>query len=362
MSRRPAGLTAFVCILVFGMGGVRADDLPEADVPFPTTKPKLPIAVIELGDFEPNRQLAEAIGRELNNSQELKPLDDIVVVNALRESYEDESAEWIDRATKARVRAVDFLNAYKFPEAAESANNALTQLYFTAPNPVVLSMASELAFLYGVSKLGLRDDKGAADEFRLARSLDATFKPDRVRYLPEIVEAYDRALKVTPPGKGWIGVGPGPGRVFVDGVENGTSPRTIPNITPGAHIVWLVDDNHDTAGTRVVVPEGKMEQANLKPPEIDLRKQIKRARRKLRTAPDPAARAAAMQALARMLAAKSENKVHDAILLTESNGKTIIQRWNQQGLGFSAIREVRPDDKPADLLAPFLPPKKPPPP
>ncbi len=361
MSRSVYCVGLAVCILISGMGApVRADDPPGDDVA--ASEPaRRPVAVIELGDFEPNRQLADQLASELNNSQVLKPLDSSILVNALREDHRDEDAQPIKDAADEKAVAEENVINYKFPEAARAADNGLVRLHFARPSPKTNALAADLAFLLGAARLGTRDDVGAVKAFRFVRAIDPSYKPDAGRYLREIVQAFESAVRIVPPGKGYIYVGPGPGRVFLDGREVGTSPQTFPDITPGMHVVWLVGDQRDTNARRVEVVAGQKVDAVFDPEQIDVRKTIKRARLALKTAPDPAVRAAKMQALARLL------EVKDAILLTEANGKTIVQTWRDAPVafgtpGFSALRERTDKDRPADILTPLIPPKITPPP
>jgi hypothetical protein len=358
MSRQPAGLAAVVCILVFGMGQALAQDPPDGDVQFPPQQPRRPVAVIELGDFEGNRQLAEQLSRELNNHPDLKPIDSSLAEDALRERYEDEDAQWLKLATEYKRKAEDLVASYKFPDAASDADNGMFQLHNATPTPRVVTLSAELAFLLGTARLGERKDKLAAEAFRLARTINPEFQPDAIRYLPEVVQAFDAAVKAKPAGKGYIEVGPARGRIFLDGRavfadgrEIGFAPQTLTNVPAGLHVVWVVSPELDTRATRVAVEPDKKVKAEIEPALIDTRKKILRARLALKTAPDPAARASAMQNLARLV------EVKDALLLTEANGNTIVQTWREDALGFSALREKKKDDKPGDLLVPLAPPK-----
>lgn len=351
-----AGLAAS-CILVFGIGHANAQPSPDdGEAPAPAVRQeRRPVAVIELGDVKDNRDLAEQLARALNNHPDLKPIDSSVAEDALRAPYRDEDAEWVERATQAKASAEAGVAGYKFPEAAKEADEGLIYLHQATPSARLGALSAELAFLLGAARLGERKDKLATEAFRFARVVDPTFKPDAVRYLPEVVQAFETAVKAPPAGKGYIEVGPGPGRIFLDGREVGTAPQTFPNVPVGIHVVHLVGAERNTGGTRVTVVADQKVKAELAPDPIDMRKRIQRARRALRSAPDAAARAAAMQQLAQIL------EVEDALLLTEANGKTVVQTWRARAPGFSALRE-RKDETAAELLRPLAPPKPTPPP
>ncbi len=363
-----AGLAAFVCILISGMPtAAHAEDPPEGDTQVPQ-RLRRPVAVIELGDSVANRKLAEALARELNNHADLKPIDSTIAADAIRDEYKDDDEDEIKDATDARRLAEESVANYKFPEAARLADNGLFRLQDATPSPALVTLSADLAFLLGVGRLGERKDKLAAEAFRYARTIAPTFKPDPIRYLPEVVQAFETAVKTIPPGKGYVEIRTartetptGPERVFLDGRDVGAAPQTVPNVTPGMHVVWLVGPERDTHAKRVVVVADRKEPVEFEPASIDLRTKIHRNRLVLKLAPDAAARAAAMQTLARML------EIKDAVLLTAANGKTIVQTWRDGPVdfgtpGFSALREFKDNDKPVELLTPLLPPKPIPPP
>src|SRR5690606_17306980 len=91
--------------------------------------------------------------------------------------------------------AEEAIGAYNFPEAAKSADAALAFLERAGPVPQVTALYAEVAFLLGIARLGERKQDKADDAFRLTHRVNASFKPDAIRYLPEVVQAYERAVK-----------------------------------------------------------------------------------------------------------------------------------------------------------------------
>jgi hypothetical protein len=69
---------------------------------------------------------------------------------------------------------------------------------------------------------------------------------------------------------------------------------------------------------------------------------------------DTAARASAMAGLAAFI------NVHDAVLLSATNGKIVWQTWRDREPGFSEIRELGPD-RPSEILRSLVPPRPAPP-
>jgi hypothetical protein len=336
MSPRRAARAAVVYTLIFGVTWASAQPV------------RRPVAVIELSDTAPNQELAKAINAELNNSADLKPLD-AALATELYGAMLDEEGQSLDSARRQKQTAEDQVGAYNFPAAAKAAQDAIERLWKTPPTPQVLGLYAELAFILGVARFGERKFDKAADAFRLAHALAAGFKPDAIRYVPEVVQAYETAIKAKPPALGKIDVA-GTGRTVIDGREVGTAPAWF-DAPAGTHVVWLVDTERHPRAKQVVVIAGQKERIEIEDAKVSLETKLQRARLALKLAPDPAARASAMQQLATLL------EVKDAVLLTAPNGKTVVQVWTEKAPGFSALRE-RKDEKPIELLGPLLPPKK----
>ena len=102
----------------------RAQDPPDGDVIFPPQNQRRPVAVVELGDFKGNRDLAGAIAIALNNHEDLKPIDDAIAPAILVESFVDEDADRIGGAINAKQDAEGHIATYNFPTAASSANDS----------------------------------------------------------------------------------------------------------------------------------------------------------------------------------------------------------------------------------------------
>ncbi|MBA2539761.1 MAG: hypothetical protein H0V17_09020, partial [Deltaproteobacteria bacterium] len=195
------------------------------------------MAVIELGDFQANRDLAGKLAVELNNHEALKPIDDAIAPAVLVEAFQDEDGDYLARARKAKQDADEQVAAYSFPTAASMASNGLELLRFVTPTAKVVNLYAELSFILGAARLGEKNPKAATEAFRLVRTVEPAFKPDAIRYLPEVVQAFEAAVRSAPTGKGKISV-TGEGRVFLDGREIGNSPQWF-DAPSGPHIVWL---------------------------------------------------------------------------------------------------------------------------
>ncbi len=335
---------ALTCTLVLALAGgdARAEDPAK----------RRPVAVIELSDSPDGLALAKQLGQELNNDEALKPIDQLTLQPVLIEPTVEEDAAAIADARRYRQAAEDEISSYKFGDAARTAQAGLDRLASTTPTPAVTGPYAKLSFSLGAALLGERDAKQASLEFQLAHAIDPAFKPDAIRYLPEIVEAYESAIAAPRPS-GKIDV-TGTGRVYLDGRDTGADAPSTFDVPAGAHVVWLVGTDRASRSQRAVVEAGKSTNIAIPDVVLDQSRRVRRAKLALRSAPDPAARAAAMLELANLL------QVRDAVLLTSVNGTIVVQTWRDRAPGFSALREYHPGkDTPAELLEPLLPPKKP---
>jgi hypothetical protein len=348
MSARLAAASALLCTL-FGAGRVRAED--PAGEPFPTRSQARPVAVIELSDTEPGRLLARAIHDSLNERDDLKQLD-LAVQPALIDAITDLEAQRLDDARKLKQGAEDDLSSYKFPDAGTKAEQGQMKLHLVAPTPAVTALYAELSFVLGAARLGERKNAEAQGQFRLAHLINPAFKPDAIRYLPEVVQAYEVAIKAKVP-PGMVAVS-GTGKVVLDGREVGElfgSSQRVDSIA-GPHVVWLVGSDREPRGDQKLVEPNRKTEFVIDDAKFGPAKKLQQLKVALKQAPDGAARAVAMQSLAREL------QVGDAVLVSGANGKLIVQTWRDRAPGFSALREYRETDKPADVLDPLGRPKR----
>jgi hypothetical protein len=177
--------------------------------------------------------------------------------------------------------------------------------------------------------------------------LDPRRTLDELHYLPEVVQTFEAAKKVNP-GVGTIAVR-GAGRVWIDGAEVGSSPGEF-RAALGRHVVWLTGMLRETAGKEVVVAQTRPGDATILDGPLTRPQKVARFRIALSQAPDPAARAGAMKALAGFV------NVHDAVLLSAVNGKIRWQTWRDREPGFSEIGELG-RESPAEILQQLVPPR-----
>lgn len=337
MSPRRAARAALVCTLVLGV-------LTSAAQP-PNRRP---VAVIELSGTSANQALASTINAELNTNNDLRPLDGSTQYWMYGVVLKEEGADQLEAALRDKQEAETKVGSYDFATAATRAAAGIEALALVPASPRVFALSAELAFILGTARLGDRKPKEAADAFRLAHALDAAFKPDAIRYVPEVIQAYQAALQVTPP-LGKIDVA-GTGRAFIDGKEVGVAPAWF-DAPAGTHVVWLVDPDRLPRAKQVVVVAGRKERLEFDDTKASLEVKAQRARYALKTAPDATARAAAMLQLSALL------EVKDAVLLNSQNDKTVFQTWTEKD-GFAAHYE-RKGETPIEILKPLLPEKPP---
>jgi hypothetical protein len=339
MSPARAASRAVVCIVIFGVVIAHAAQ-------------RRPVAVIDLTESKAGEDLARELGNVLNNHQELRPVDDPAMPPNLMGQIVDEDADRVVTARERKQTAETELQDREFARAASTAEAGQGGLRYATPTPAVVKLYAELAFVVGHARFRERKPELAETAFRLAHELDPGFTPNAAMMLPEVATAFE-AAKAATPEMGKIAVA-GTGQIFIDGKEVDLVSRTRAtfDVPAGTHVVWLVGPERDPRGTQVTVVARQKVEATIPDAVTTKAAKVRRARLALKAAPDSTARAGAIKHLATLLG------VHDALVLTTVNSKTVVQTWRDRAPGFSALRELRPKDKPADLLVPLAPPPK----
>lgn len=338
MSPAMAAPRVFVCVVVTwlcaGLGAARAD--------------RRPVAVVDLAGQPQTRALADQLRAELDAHPDLRALASPTDAAALVDRIDDPDGARVARAIADLDRARDQLSQFMLRQAITYAEEGQLELLVVSP-AVAARPFGELAFVLGHAALvdGRPDDAAAA--FALSHRFDPARTLDRAQIVPEVVAAYEAARR-TPAATGTIAVN-GTGTVWIDGAELGAAPGTFA-VTVGRHVVWLTGVDRETRGAVVTVAAGATTVAELPDAEAPRRTRVQRARLALARAPDPTARAAAMQRLAALIG------VRDAVLLSMANGKLIVQTWRggdvERAPGFSALREHGAQE-PGELLTALAP-------
>lgn len=335
-----AAFRAIVCaVLILGIGGARAH------------AERRPVAVVDLANEPATRALADEAKAALEVHLDLRTLPNSTDDAALIDKLDDPDVDRINRALAQKAKAEAQIVALDWKAAIADARDGQSELLFVTPSRSIPAYA-ELAYVLGVA---LQNDQRPAEAriaFAHAARLDPAFVPDAKRVPPDIVQAYAEA-KAAPVLPGTIEV-PGTGNVWIDGTEVGLAPGTF-TASEGEHVVWRTGIDRETHGLRVAVAAAKTVIAPVLDKEAERRVKVQRARQLLARAPDPSARSAAIKRLAELVFVK------DAVLLSMSGGKVIVQTWHdgQDDLlkGFSALRE-RGTAKADELLVPLAPPPK----
>lgn len=338
MSPGVAARMAAVCTLLIGVVIARAQPVL-----------KRPVAVIDLSGEPTAEQLAKKLGVALIAHDELSPVPDPALPGELIGAFVDEDTDRITTTRSDKQSAENRLAAYQFASAASTARDAQDTLLRAHPTPTVVKLYGELAFVLGQARLGERRPADAAAAFLLAHQLMPELVPDPARYPPDVVQAFE-AAKSDAKQMGKLVIR-GSGKAWVDGREIGvasaaSSPAT--ELRVGLHIVWLTGPQRRPEGTVVRVKAGVETAINITDAPADDRLKVRRARAVLRAAPDSSARAAAMKQLAQLLG------VHEAIMLTVSNGALAFQTWRENAYGFSRTIEVK-NRRPIEILEELAP-------
>ena len=335
-----AARTVVLCALV--MGGMQTYAEPRAQNAIRVVR--RPVAVIDLTNDQPIRDVANKLLDLLASHAELAPpaiSDGAALVDKL--PPDDELR--ITEARRKLASAEQNLQQRNFREAANDAVEGQELLLRVTPR-AALGLYADLALALGQSRLGEKKDAEAREAFGLTCRLDPRRTLDDLHYLPEVVQAFETAQRAVT-GVSSIVVR-GAGHVWIDGEDVGSAPGEF-KATYGRHVVWLTGLLRETAGKEVLVTASHAGDATILDGPLTRPQKVVRFRVAVSQAPDPAARASAMAALAGFV------NVHDAVLLSSVSGRIVYQTWRDREPGFSAIRELGRDN-PKAILRQLAPP------
>jgi len=307
-----------------------------------------PVAVIDMTNDQAVRDVANKLLERLASHGELAP-PAISDAAALVDRLPPDDELRVGDAQRKLSSAVQNLAQRNFREAAIDAVEGQELLLHVMPRAAI-TLYADLALALGQSRLGEKKDAEAREAFALTYRLDPARTLDDLHYLPEVVEMFE-AAKTGDPGVGTIAVR-GAGRVWIDGQEIGSAPGEF-KAAIGRHVVWLTGFLREAGGKEVLVTATRSGDATIMDGPLTRPQKVVRFRTAVSQAPDPAARASAMAALAAFV------HVHDAVLLSAVNGKIVWQTWRDAEPGFSALRELGRDGsfEILNLLAPRPAPK-----
>jgi hypothetical protein len=353
MSPRVAGRTLIACLLVAGVSLARAE-LPRANPPDgrtevrpsdPQRAARRPVAVIDMSNDPLVRDVGYKLLDLLAAHAELAPpavSDGAALVD---QPPLDDDVRLIE-ARRKKEAAEKNLAQRNFREAAIDAVEGQELLLHVTPRKA-LALYADLALALGQSRLGEKKDAEAREAFALCYRLDPRRTLDELQYLPEVVQTFEAARKVTP-GVGRIAVR-GAGQVWIDGEEVGRAPGEF-KASLGRHVVWLTEFLRETGGKEVLVTAARPGDATILDGPLTRPQKVVRFRMALSQAQDATARAVAMKALAEFV------NIREAVLLSKVNGKIVWQTWRDRAPGFSEIRDLGRDN-PVEILRQLAPPK-----
>ena len=332
MSTGVAARVAAVCVALIGLPAAHAGD-------------RRTVAVVDLSEDDAANTLRTLFYDELQVHWALRSLGNATLDAALQGPFVAEDENNLKEARKDLADAEDALTQFDYKGAERDATAGRLALTWVTPGDM-LGPYTDLTLVLGQALLGQKKLDDAARAFALVHRLDPMRQLDPGRYLPEIVDFYREHTPRSATAKLQI---IGKGRVWIDGIDRGTAPGSF-DVGEGAHIVQLAGADRITRGEEVVVPA----HVSVEIADQDASKelQVQRARLALAKAPDPAARAGAMQELARLL------DIHDAVLIDRRDGTLEVQTWRDRAPGFSELVAYH-DQKPGDLLLPLAPAKPP---
>ncbi|MGE0872922.1 MAG: hypothetical protein AB7P03_30485 [Kofleriaceae bacterium] len=339
MSPAMAARWLIVCVALFGATRAHAD--------------RRPVAVINLSSELPARELTAKLEVELSVHPELRTLPRSTDAAALVESVDDDDRPRLERARVDLIRARDELTQFNYAQAASKALEGHAELHFATPSyrapdgTSTLQLYADLAFELGRAWLGEGKQLDARKAFALVHGMDPNRTLNAAMYLPEVVRAFEQARGSTAT-TGTLEIS-GNGHVWIDGSEVGVAPGKF-TVPAGLHVVWLIGAEREPRGRGVTVFPAAVATYAIENAEASRRTKVQRARLGLTQSPDPTARASAMKRLAALI------NVSDAVLISSTNGRLMVQTWRDRAPGFSAVRELG-TDKPSDLLNVLAPPR-----
>jgi hypothetical protein len=303
------------------------------------------VAVISLSGDPEATALRRAFYDELQIHWALRALGDPAVDTLLQGGFDSEDSQHLDDARKDLADAEEALGQFDYKAAARDADAARQALTWVTPTEMV-GPYTDATLVLGQALLGEHRQNDAARAFALVHRLDPMRQLDAARYLPEIVDFFRLQTPSSEVAKLQV---VGKGRAWIDGIDRGPAPATF-EVGEGTHVVQLTGVDRITRGEQVTVPG----QLSVEIPDQDAGSElkVKRARVALAKAPDPAARAGAMQELARLL------DVHDAVLIAKRDDGLEVQTWRDRAPGFSELVAYH-EQKPSELLVPLAPAKPP---
>jgi hypothetical protein len=288
--------------------------------------------------------LATRIEAQLDREEDLVPVGPDRRP-ALVGAVADERSSALSEARSALARARDALARFDREEAIKEAECGMRRAIEIAPGAETTRLVADLAFLRGVAQFDQGKAPEAAESFALVHRLDAGRKLDPIKYVPELIEVFDKAAVAGAQTSLDIDA-PAGASAWLDGVEVGPAPITV-QVAVGDHVVTVTGDRLVTRGQLVTAISGGTT-VRLDAAEASGTIKIHRLRRRLAAAATDDERAAAVRAVVRQVGAQ------DAIVVGRSNGSLVT--WIYSGRT-GAIVEPQPaaDVEAVDVIKPLRP-------
>ena len=304
------------------------------------------VAVLDAGAGANASRLATALAAAVARESSLDGITDPGLSAALLGPLPDEDSATLATATRSLAAAQERLTTFEPDAAVAQAQLGISQLLTVEPSASSGVLLAELAFTEGLARLASGATDAALGPLALAHTLAPGRTLDPAHYVPEVIDAYDAAR--TPGGEPGAITVEGHGAVWLDGAAVATAPATVP-ASAGSHVVVLVGADRLPRGARVDVPAGGVRVVSIVDAPASTELQLARARRDAVQAPDAAARAAALERVARMTGAT------DVLVVTGDDDALQLVR-------FRTGHDLPPPEPLGDrsatqLLAPMVPAK-----
>jgi len=318
------------------------------------------VGVIDLHHDQDSRTLAGAIAAAIARRPELTTIADAEVAAALVGPLTDEDTRAVEEARKLLDEARDQLAEFHLDLAVDRARSGRQKLLQTTPTSASTALLADLTFVEGQAQFTNNQPGFARTAFALVHRLAPDRVLSRAEHPPKLIEAFTAAATI-PPGSATIDV-VATGTIWLDGQLQGDGARVL-TVPPGAHVVIASGPTLLPSGEYREVVAGQTTRVELIRRPAPANVLATRARKALIDAPDPTARAAAMQQIADIIKTLPGAPVMtDAVLITSvARDEAAIQLWRNRAPGFFKIRSVKRPllDTEADrVIEPLMPPKK----
>lgn len=200
-------------------------------------KPKLKVIVIaERSNWNTAAKVAHSVSKKFTEKGRLPAVPTVRAVDETDPIYQAFRMAGI-KGIRA-YRKMDFKAAIgHLSQAVDRLEKAMTKY---GPSVFLIKKMVNAQYYLGACHLGQGDVKEAERAFLVAASYDPNGTPSSRRFSPDVIKAFQKALKSRAENTGMVVIRANePARLFVDGHDYGAVPQTIKSLPLGRHFFLL---------------------------------------------------------------------------------------------------------------------------